>query len=49
MGRTFRKDKSFRPKGRGQIFSKDPQPWKRPDRQKDVERDSDRQQPKFEP
>jgi uncharacterized Fe-S cluster protein YjdI len=32
MGRTYRKDKSFRPKGRGQTFNKDQKPWKKPSR-----------------
>ena len=29
MGKTYRKDKSFRPKGRGQTFVKDQKPWKK--------------------
>ena len=34
MGRTFRKDKQFRPKGRGQTFVKDSKPWKKPNHPK---------------
>lgn len=35
MGKTFRKDKAFRPKGRGKTFVKDLKPWKKPSRQND--------------
>jgi len=45
MGKTYRKDKTFRPKGRDKTFGKDPQPWKRPERPKD----SDKQPSKFDP
>jgi len=32
MGKTFRKDKQYRPKGRGQTFTKDLKTWKKPTR-----------------
>ena len=33
MGRTFRRDKPFRPKVHGRVFNKDYQPWKKPKKQ----------------
>ena len=30
MGKTFRRDKPFRPKAHGRVFNKDFQPWKKP-------------------
>ena len=29
MGKTFRRDKPFRPKAHGRVFNKDFQPWKK--------------------
>ena len=30
MGKTFRRDKPFRPKVHGRVYNKDFQPWKKP-------------------
>lgn len=33
MGKTYRRDKPFRPKAHGRVFNKDFQPWKKPKKQ----------------
>lgn len=33
MGKTYRRDKLFRPKAHGRVFNKDQQPWKKPKKQ----------------
>jgi hypothetical protein len=33
MGKTFRRDKPFRPKAHGRSFNKDHQPWKKSKKQ----------------